>query len=569
MFDREALRSRFEEQGWVTLPGLLTAAECARFLELARGNRIPPRDWSKGHAASARPYYDLASLPELLDRLELLLGPGLVLWGASLVVRQPGEIHPWHTDIESSAPRGGMASVWIGLENTRAATSLAVVGGSHRYGLSVQEMAARKGVPRAGRDDRQLGRWAAELAPGAVVTPTALGDGDALLFDGRLWHGSHNTDPSAIRTAVLLQYAAADAPVRMPDFGQLDWPFRWLPAPRPPGLLLRGDASPEVHRLVPPPEGGEPSERPRLGTRIQALPVPLDPAPEDWRPYPLFAARTADVDALSCHVSGLRSGCSPHPPHRHAEEEILVMLDGEADLLLPELPAADGGLRHRLRRGQFAYYPAEFPHTLEAVGDRPASYFMLKWLGAPSGAPERLAAAIHDPGLARPAERDAGAPPRVLFDGSTGWLGRLHAHVSTLPPGGGYAPHVDAHDVILVTLEGEVETLGTTVGPHHVVVYGAGEAHGLRATGATPARYLVFEMEGRPRAWKRVEAEPAADRRSDPVAVPAEPPSPAAPPAPGAVGAPSGPRPLPLRVALHALAHSLVYWLRGRDRRAP
>lgn len=565
MVDDESFRCRFEAQGWVSLPGLLTAEECASFLALARGCRIPPRDWNKGHAASARPWYELAALPELLDRLEPLLGSGVVLWGASLVVRGPGEVHPWHTDIESSAPRGGMVSVWIGLENTRAETSLAVVGGSHRWALTVQEVAARKGVPRAARDDREIARWAAELEPGARVTGTALADGDALFFDGRLWHGSHNTDPAAVRTAVLLQYAAPDAPVRLPDFTELDWPFRWLAAPSPPCLLLRGDAVPGVHRLVPPPDREGPAERPRLGTRIQALPVPLDPAPAEWRPHPLFALRSGDVEALGCHVSGLRPGCSPHPPHRHAEEEILLLLDGEADLVLPELPAADGGFRHRVRRGQFAYYPAEFPHTLEAVGDRPATYFMLKWLGAPAGGEAPLAAAVHDLGLDRPAELAAGSPPRVLFDGATGWLGRFHAHLSTVAPGNGYEPHVDAHDVILVTLEGEIETLGASVGPHRVVVYGAGEPHGLRARGAAPARYLVFEMDGRPRARRRVAPVAAEAESPHPAAAPDAAPA----PVPPSAAAGSGPRPLPLRVALHALAHSLVYWLRGRDRRAP
>jgi len=565
MFDRKAFRSAFEAQGWVSVRGLLAAEECVRFLERARGDRNPPLDWGKGLAATARPFYELASDPEILDLLEPLLGRDIVLWGASLVVRRPGEVHPWHTDIESSAPEGRKVSVWIGLENTRAATSLSVVGGSHRFGLSVQEMAARAEVTRAARDDRQIGHWAKELAPDAVVTSTALADGDALLFDGRLWHGSHNTDPAAVRTAVLLQYAAADSPVFLPDWGQLDWPFRFLPAPLPPAIVLRGEASPEVHRLVPPPHRGDPSGRPRLGTRIQAVPFPLDPAPERWRPYPLFGATLADLEALECHVSGLAPGSSPHPPHRHPEEEILLVLGGEADLILPELPAADGGFRHRVRRGHLAYYPAGFPHTLEAVGEVPANYLMLKWLGTPSGAPVPLAPAIHDLGLDDPAELGAGWSSRVILEGATGWLGRLQAHLSTVAPGGGYAPHVDAYDVVLLTLEGEIETLGRAVGPHHVVAYGTGEPHGLRARGVTAARYVVFELDGRPR--ERQGRAPAAcgEGRAGPLGAPAE--ERAGVPEPGADSPSPGPRPLPLRIAVHALAHSLVYWLRGLRRR--
>lgn len=113
------------------------------------------------------------------------------------------------------------------------------------------------------------------------------------------------------------------------------------------------------------------------------------------------------------------------------------MLAGEADLILPEWPAADGGVRHRLSRGQFAYYPGGFAHTLEAVGDRPANYLMLRWSGHLSGSPTPLRAALHDLELERSAaaSTDTGeAPTRLLLEGPTGWLGQLHVHLSTRRP---------------------------------------------------------------------------------------------------------------------------------------
>lgn len=73
------------------------------------------------------------------------------------------------------------------------------------------------------RERRPLAR---DFAGDAFVERLELGDGDALFFDGRLWHGSFDTDPTAARTALLLQYARADTPVRMPDFASLEmWPF--------------------------------------------------------------------------------------------------------------------------------------------------------------------------------------------------------------------------------------------------------------------------------------------------------------------------------------------------------
>lgn len=63
-------------------------------------------------------------------------------------------------------------------------------------------------------------------------------------------------------------------------------------------------------------------------------------------------------------------------------------------------------------------------------------------------------------------------------------------------PGAAYAAHVDAYDVAIVVLEGEVETLGQRVGAHGLIFYPAGEAHGMSNPGPALARYLVFEFHG-------------------------------------------------------------------------
>ena len=84
--------------------------------------------------------------------------------------------------------------------------------------------------------------------------------------------------------------------------------------------------------------------------------------------------------------------------------------------------------------------------------------------------------------------------PNAAAVGPTTFLGKLHAHVTTLQPGAGYEPHVDAYDVAILTLSGTVETLGDRVGPDTVIYYAAGEAHGMRNVGSGVARYLVFEF---------------------------------------------------------------------------
>jgi redox-sensitive bicupin YhaK (pirin superfamily) len=101
---------------------------------------------------------------------------------------------------------------------------------------------------------------------------------------------------------------------------------------------------------------------------------------------------------------------------------------------------------------------------------------------------------------------------RMLFEGRTAYLGKLHAHFSYLAPGAGYAPHVDEHDGAIVVLAGEVETLGHRVRPHGIIHYAPGEPHGMRNPASHPARYLVLEFHPRIpllrklmdiRRWKR------------------------------------------------------------------
>lgn len=232
----------------------------------------------------------------------------------------------------------------------------------------------------------------------------------------------------------------------------------------------------------------------RSGIHPFGLPLPGDPA-TGWRRHPLFAGPTGLLDFLGCHVSVLAPGATPHPPHVHEDEEILLMLDGEADLAYGASPAAASG--ERLRPGRFIHYPAGCFHTLSNPGPRDATYLMFRWRAAePSRAGRTLPRGTTDFAVAPAARRPGGDgfDVTVLVEGPTRHLGRLHVHSTVLHPGCGYAPHADAHDVAIVTLAGEVATLERRVPAHAVIFYAAGEPHGMANPGGSPAVYLVFEF---------------------------------------------------------------------------
>ncbi len=487
-------RATFEERGFLGPLSLLSREECAAVLALL-GSTPPPPVWSKGNAAASRAWYAIGCLPEIVAILEEILGPDILLWGAKLIRQGPGRVHPWHTDIETSADAPGCASVWIGLENVDRRSTFEVISRSHRLGSTLQGSARAAGTPREATTGAAVEAWAREQDPSSERIRLDVGVGDAIVFDGRLWHGTSNSGQS-VRSALLLQYAIPARAVRIPDLDCLEPPFRTLDE-WPPCVVVRGRGDESVNRIVPPP--------PPTTSWSRALRLPLaDGDPGGWTRHPIAAGPTPCLEHLGCHASVLEPGKIPHEPHRHIEEEILIVLDGEAQLVIVD----DEGQRRAetARAGAFAYYPAWQRHTIHNATERPITYCMFKWRNGKPGARSpagTLRTAVFEPGAGGPGsarDEDGRRTIRRVVEGPTDHLQLLHCHRSEVAPGGGYAPHVDPYDVAIVVLEGSVETLDARCEPHDVVFYAAGEPHGLRNAGQSVARYLVLEFHATARA---------------------------------------------------------------------
>lgn len=491
----ESARTDFQARGYLEPLSLFSRRECRALMSHLNSDKRPnPADWQKGAAVTNWLLYRLAADPRLLELLTPILGYDIILWGASLVRRHAGEVHPWHVDIESSMPGSRCASVWIGLENTRRNSGLQLIAGSHLIGETVQQMQSKDGHSRGDASSETVLTWAQKhYSEAAIVTPD-LKNGDALIFDGRIWHGSRNSYRAGTRAALLLQFAAADSPIRMHDYGKLDWPFEFLTSPKPPAILVHGSTSAAANRLVPPPVPSVRKAIPMLSTCVRSIGLPLKEGESGWQPYDFFQGSTPIIDDMECHASVLSPGHCPHPPHSHHEEELLMVLDGEAELLIADSTSFDGARVEKVGPGAFAYYPAFQHHTIRNVSERPVSYLMFKWhVDGAAATDDPLRTSVIRYEQAKP-HADHGFVIDQLFEKPTGWLGRLHCHITRLEPGAGYAAHVDAYDVAIVTLSGTVETLGQEAGPHSVIYYAAGQRHGMRNIGDQPAHYLVFEF---------------------------------------------------------------------------
>jgi ectoine hydroxylase-related dioxygenase (phytanoyl-CoA dioxygenase family)/mannose-6-phosphate isomerase-like protein (cupin superfamily) len=478
--------SDFEREGYIGPRPLFTPEQCKLILRHYEISGVKgSREWPKDLAVKDPVTFDIATRPAILAMLRPLLGEDVVLWGSSIVERVPGQVHLCHTDIESSSPEGGFVSVWIGLAGTTRESSLQLISRSHRFGLPVQkEFHDRKAARAATRNETILG-WARERDPKALLIQPAMSDGDALFFDGRLWHGSANSG-SRKRTALLLQYARAGTPVPIQEFESSDWPFRMTnkTATVLPVLNRKTDwlfnAAPAL-----------PHTKPRMKSVVHPG-SGFAAGPSGFVPYHILRGATPNVSEMESHVSVLSPGHSPHPPHRHVEEELLVVLDGEAEIVIPRSADEFEPRIQRLTAGGFVYYPAYQYHTIRNVSSRPVTYLMYKWRAAPKETVGQLRTTILDIGSTREAESAISMP--VLLDSPTGYLSRLHAHVTTMKPEAGYEPHEDRHDVAIAVFEGTVETLGKKIGRFGTAFSAAGESHGLRNTGSSNARYLVFEF---------------------------------------------------------------------------
>jgi quercetin dioxygenase-like cupin family protein len=85
-----------------------------------------------------------------------------------------------------------------------------------------------------------------------------------------------------------------------------------------------------------------------------------------------FQAPTATLDELECHVTTLNAGETPHPPHKHPDEELLIIKEGTVEALV-------NGQMKRVGPGSVIFQASNQEHSIRNVGQGPATYHVIKW----------------------------------------------------------------------------------------------------------------------------------------------------------------------------------------------
>jgi quercetin dioxygenase-like cupin family protein len=83
-------------------------------------------------------------------------------------------------------------------------------------------------------------------------------------------------------------------------------------------------------------------------------------------------APTATLDELEIHVTTLNPGIASHPPHRHPNEELVILDSGK-------LEATVNGKIVQLGPGSVIFNATNQLHGVKNIGDTPATYHVINW----------------------------------------------------------------------------------------------------------------------------------------------------------------------------------------------
>jgi uncharacterized cupin superfamily protein len=98
-----------------------------------------------------------------------------------------------------------------------------------------------------------------------------------------------------------------------------------------------------------------------------------DTKPNEWGAVrQVMRTPTPTLDELEIHISTLQPGKSPHAPHQHQHEELLIIKDGT-------LETFQSGATRRVGQGGIIFQASNELHNVTNVGTTPATYFVIGW----------------------------------------------------------------------------------------------------------------------------------------------------------------------------------------------
>jgi quercetin dioxygenase-like cupin family protein len=90
--------------------------------------------------------------------------------------------------------------------------------------------------------------------------------------------------------------------------------------------------------------------------------------------YVHYNGPTDQLATMCTGMAVLEPGASPHPPHRHPEEETMIVTEGAGEIVVE-------GVVTQVVAGSMMYCAADVLHGITNTGAVPMTFYFSKWLG--------------------------------------------------------------------------------------------------------------------------------------------------------------------------------------------
>lgn len=206
---------------------------------------------------------------------------------------------------------------------------------------------------------------------------------------------------------------------------------------------------------------------------------------------------TATMATFECHITTLNPGAVSHAPHRHPQEELIIVKEGQVE-------AHINGQTQVAGPGSVFFFAQNDAHALRNVGDTRATYFVVNLTSAATNDPAgqtrspSLRSAVYDWAKLEVATTKTGER-RGILTGSSVTLSSLSVHATTVNPGeASHAAHRHPDEEVILIREGTLEVTingqSQRAGPGSIFFYGSNDLHGMRNVGDTRATYHVIRF---------------------------------------------------------------------------
>jgi len=210
----------------------------------------------------------------------------------------------------------------------------------------------------------------------------------------------------------------------------------------------------------------------------------------------LLEGATTDFKRVRIHATTLPAHQAPHPSHRHDDEELIIVKEGELTVTIE-------GKTTTLGPGSIALMMPGDEHGFDNRGNAPATYYVMRY---EASAPIDTARGRKAGGSFWIDFRDVAFQPhsqggiRRMFDRATAMTRRFEMHVTTLNEGlWSHPPHTHRAAEILLMIENTAqESINGTLHPATVgdlIFLESNVPHAIQNTSKGRCMYFAFQFE--------------------------------------------------------------------------